>query len=257
MQPFGIQIIFYLFLAGIAAGAAFFASLSLTSRKEVPFRGARHSLVLAIACALTGSVFLILDLTRPADFFLILTSANAGSAISWGARILVLFTLSAIFVWTIVRSWNQSEIERGFVGTDLIGLWLLRIAALGLAIYPAFVLLQGDAFSLWQNPFLVPLLATSALHSGLSAHLLISRSSDCESRFRTVEFVLGIAQIALLMAMFSSPHLTLIYFLAMFCTGIAISFPGDKFKAPIYRHLLAVVAAFLIRYWLISAGQTI
>ena len=101
MAPFGIQVVIYLFLAGVAAGAGFLASFSLGSGKRASFEGGRRALVLSLLCALVGAVFLILDLTRPGDFLVILTEANAASAISWGARILGVFLLSGFFVWAV------------------------------------------------------------------------------------------------------------------------------------------------------------
>ena len=51
-------------------------------------------------------------------------------------------------------------------------------------------------------------------------------------------------------------RLSAVYFLAITCSIISIPLPTDKLKAPAYRHLIAIAAAFLIRYWLLSAGQT-
>lgn len=243
MYPFGIQIVIYLFLAGIAAGAAFLASFALGTRQKDPVEGGRRGLTLALVCAIVGSVFLILDLASPVDFLLILTSANATSAISWGARILVLFILAALFVRVSVR--DQSA--------DKIGLWILRIAALALAIYPAFVLRQGAAFPLWHNSTIIPLIAVSAFHSGMAALLLVNSCDDCKKKARTAEIIVGIAQLILLALLFntSPPWIT-----AAACTLITILL-AFKNASPAARHTIALVTAFFIRYWLIQTGQSI
>ena len=255
MQPFGIQIVIYLFLAGVAAGAALFGSSALASKASHGFRTGRRGVLLAIACALIGSIFLIFDLTRPSEFLLILSAANAGSAISWGARILTIFILSATFVWATVRTWGEEEIQAGFRGIDMIGLCLLRLAALGLAIYPGFVLLQGETSQLWQNPWIIPLVATSALHSGLAALLLIGRCNDCETKSARTELVLGIAQLVLLLAVFSGAVASTAYVVAVICSLLSIRYLSEKINLSSYRHLLVLVSAFALRYWLISTGQ--
>ena len=260
MTPFGFQIVIYLFLAGISAGAASFSSFALAARKVAAFHGGKRSLVVAILCALTGSVFLILDLTRPADFVLILTSANSESAISWGARILVLFILSAIFVRVTVRNWGEREVETGFKGTDLIGLCLLRLAALGLAIYPAFVLRQGEAFPLWQNSLLIPLLAVSAFHAGVAAAVWITPCVECKRKARSGEIVLGAIQLLLLVALLIGEGGSAFAWGVILVIGTLIPLLLVVLKSestlPV-RVFLILLGAFAFRYWLITAGQTI
>jgi formate-dependent nitrite reductase membrane component NrfD len=247
MYPFGIEIVIYLFLAGIAAGAAFMATLALSSGQREPFQGGRRGITIALVFAIVGSIFLILDLTRPADFLLILTSANSTSAISWGARILVLFILADFFVWASIR--NKDEIK----GADHIGLWILRIAALALAIYPAFVLRQGAAFPLWQNPLIIPLIAVSAFHSGMAALLLVTSCEDCKKKARAFGLIVGLAQLILL-ALLANSSIT--WIAAITCTAIPILL-AFKNSSPAARHIIALISAFAIRYWLISAGQPI
>lgn len=260
MEPFGIQIVFYLFLAGIAAGAGFMGSLALKSRKTVAFADGKRAIVLAIICALAGAAFLIFDLTRPSDFWLILASANASSAISWGARILVVFSLSAIFVWATVRRWGEPEIAGGFRGVDAIGLWLLRLASLGLAVYPAFVLRQGAAFPLWQNSLLLPLIAVSAFHSGVAAMLLLSKWVDCKRKARGLEIVLGAAQLLLLTGVLVVEGARPLTWGCVFAVGtllpllIVLIRPNSTLGM---RVTLVLLGAFAFRYWLIAAGELV
>jgi len=260
MAPFGIQIVIYLFLAGIAAGAGLFGSFALASGKVAPFQGGRRSLLLAVFCALVGSVFLILDLTRPTDFFLILTSANTGSAISWGARILVLFIFSAIFVWVTIRNWGESEIEGGLKGADTLGLGLLRLSALGLAIYPAFVLRQGEAFPLWQNSLLIPLIAVSAFHAGVAAMLAITPCADCKRKARAVEIGLGAVQLLLIIALLIVEGGPAFAWGAILVIGtlvpLVLVVVRSETTLPL-RAALILLGAFAFRYWLIAAGQAI
>jgi len=260
MTPFGIQIVLYLFLAGIAAGSGLLGSLAMATGKAAPFAGGKRALSIAIACALIGAVFLILDLTRPGDFLLILTTANSRSSISWGARILVVFILAAIFVRISIRNWGQAEIENGFKGNDFAGVWVLRLAALGLAIYPAFVLRQGEAFSLWQNPLLIPLIAVSAFHAGTAVMLVANNFSDDERKARPTEVILGTLQLLLLVVVLVQEGGSLLAWSTAMLLGtfVPLTLVILKPKSSLaLRSLLILVGTFAIRYWLIAAGQTL
>ncbi len=261
MAPFGLQIVAYLFLAGIAAGAALFGSLALTSGHPAAFAGGRRAVGVAILAALAGCAFLILDLASPEDFLLVLTNANTGSAISWGVRILVIFTLSAIYVWVATRGsgGGGDKTAPTLGGGDTIALWLLRAAALGMAIYPAFVLRQGEAFPLWQNPLLVPLVAVSAFHAGVATVSLLTPCPDYKRRVRPAEVTLGIVQLVILVGLLSgegaSPlawgAIVLIGTLVPLCLAVAGSGSGAAARAT-----LVLLGVLSLRYWLIAAGQT-
>lgn len=233
-------------------------SLALASGQRVPFEGGRRALMLSIVCALAGSVFLILDLTRPADFLLILTSANPSSAISWGARILVLFIFSAIFLWVTVRNWSDAEVTSGFKGGEVVGVWAVRLSALGLAIYPAFVLRQGEAFPLWQHSLLIPLIAVSAFHAGMAATLLVSKCDACKLRARTFEIVLGVVQLILLAAILVSASGSVFAWSVALMIGTLIPLILVFVKPAstlVPRLALVLIGMFAVRYWIITAGQ--
>lgn len=145
--------------------------------------------------------------------------------------------------------------RRGFGGADQFGLWLLRLAAVALAIYPAFVLRQGDACSQWQNPSIIPLIAASAFHSGLAAFFLAGSADGGEEKFRVLELVLGIIQLAALALALRPSTAPVAFGVALLACLAALRLPARVPITPLLRHLAALVGAFAIRYWLIAVGH--
>lgn len=265
MLPFGIQVVLYLFLAGVAAGAGLWGSYRLAGGGSS--QGGRRAIEIALACALLGSLFLALDLTRPQDFFLVLTEANSSSAISWGARILVSFILAGFFVRVAAGGSGEdssSSSESGLSGWDLVGLWFFRITALGLAIYPGFVLQQGDAFPLWQHPLLIPLIAVSALHAGILIPAVFAKSRNEKPAQRNPErkweIVFGCLQFVILGALLFQTSDSLLLWIVALTLGtllplvMVIRRPCCHLRVRLFFILLGL---FAMRYWVVMSGQII
>ena len=137
---------------------------------------------------------------------------------------------------------------------------MLRIAALGLAIYPAFVLRQGVAFPLWQNSLLIPLIAVSAFHAGAAAATAITRCVDFRRRTRTTEIVLGTIQVLLIVALLIGEGGSALSWAVILVIGTLVPLflvvLNSESTLPV-RAGLILLGAFAFRYWLITAGQTI
>ena len=277
MFPFGVQIVAYLFLAGLAAGMALFGSFAPDDaadgtavgtsvngggngyERETP--GGRQAIGWAAAFSLAGAAFLVGDLERPATFSLILFEANPTSAIAWGARILVVFCLAAV----------AASLPRGrWSGLDLATLWILRLSAVGLCVYPAFVLRQAHAYPLWQSPVLVPLITVSSLHAGACAVAMLGPSPTLFAHTQTAERVLGALQLVLaLLFMFDAiaaagagtavvTQSPAIFWGAFFAAGTAIPLFAVAFRPGLAQPLrcaLVVFGSLALRYWLVAAGQ--
>ncbi len=252
--PFGVQIIFYLFLAGVAAGSALVASMMLHRADPTAFTTGKRSLVLSIIAIGLGVILLIADLANPAEFFLILSEANTQSAIAWGARIVTAFTLIAIFVWTLYRNKTTGSATVG----ECAALWLLRLLALSLAIYPGFVLWQGKAIALWNTWLIVPLIALSGLHAGFAASSLLSGNGKVlpshQGLLEKVFLVaLGLLVIALLVMTKSTSMLAIIALI----TSVVVPVVLLKRGAAVVTSLSILVGSFCLRAWLISDGQSL
>ncbi len=168
LVPFGWPVVLYLTLAGIAAGAALTGAWSLLrggpERRRLGLRGL---LVAALAIA-AGAASLIADLEAPSRFLLILTQFNPASIIAWGARWIIVFGLLAFYSWWAVRRTPGDSLTPGLrLSVALTGLF-----ALGVGLYPAWVLGQAVARPLWGSPWIAPLFLISAVHTGLAALLL-------------------------------------------------------------------------------------
>ena len=250
--PFGFQIILYLFLAGIAAGSAMVASLMLPRSDPDAFVVGKRSLVLSIIAISIGVIFLVADLANPSEFFLILTKANPASAIAWGARIVTSFSLVAVFCWTLYRGKSTGSATRA----ECASLWVLRLLALALAIYPGFVLMQGKAMALWNTWIIVPLIALSGLHAGFAASSLLSGkrkawSLHSPSWERAVLAIVGMLLVAVLVM---AKVFSLLAILAL-VISVLIPFALLARRASALTSLSILAGSLVLRAWLITDGQ--
>ena len=252
--PFGFQIILYLFLAGIASGSALVASFMLHRSDSDAFVVGKRSLVLSIVAIGIGVIFLVADLASPSEFFLILTNANPASAIAWGARIVTSFSLVAIYCWALYRGKSAG----GATGAECAALWVLRLLALALAIYPGFVLMQGKAMALWNTWIIVPLIALSGVHAGFAASSLLSGKQEAwSSHSLSLEKValtsLGVLLVAVLVVMKAFSFLAVLALL----TSVLIPFVLLDRRAGVLTSLSILAGSLAIRAWLISDGQSL
>jgi formate-dependent nitrite reductase membrane component NrfD len=248
--PFGYQIVIYLFLAGVAAGSALFASWILLRTDPEAFAVGKRSLVLSIVAIGLGVIFLIADLANPMAFFLILTEANPASAIAWGARIVTCFSLVAFYCWAQYRRLEAG----GGAGSDRAALWVLRLLALALAIYPGFVLMQGKAMALWSTWIIVPLIALSGLHAGFAASsLFVGNRYHCLSWEKVLLTVVGVLLVAMLVVMKAVSPLAIL----VLASCVLIPFALVDRKAGAVTSLSVLAGSFILRAWLITDGQTL
>lgn len=246
MEPFGIQVVIYLFLAGLAAGSGFWGSLNAASV------GGRRAITLSLLCAMLGSIFLVFDLTLPQDFLLVVTQGNPGSAISWGARILTIFILAGIFVRVASR---QGEALKGL---DKVGLWIFRSMAIGLAIYPAFVLRQGEAFALWQQELILPLVVVSSFHAGLLLPVFLDQQRKLAPWEIKAEIALGGLQLLLLAILLLKTSGSIGAWIWALVVGTLVPLVFVFLKSErtlIPRVFLVLVGTFAMRHWLVIGGQ--
>src|SRR3954454_4601014 len=114
--PFGMMIVFYIFIAGMAAGLFIFSSLGpvFGMKKMQPL--AKPASVRALAAVIPGVIALIVDLSQPLRFYTLMYRFNPSSAMSWGTYILTIFSFITIcyiyFLWKgDIRTVKGVEIE--------------------------------------------------------------------------------------------------------------------------------------------------
>lgn len=213
----------YLFLAGLSAGAAFFAIMlkhfKLAERAYLsPFVQAAAIIAPVAVCA--GLGILVLDLTKPFDFWKILVFYNTSSVMSMGVLVLMAYQL-LLFAWigcifgeplqrwlahrwplldkVIVALMKQEEVITG----------VLVILSLSLGAYTGFLLSALIGFPLLNNPVLPLLFLISGLSSGaastlLGGILLRGNPNGVEVRFiHKIEIPMILVEIVLLFTFFA------------------------------------------------------
>jgi formate-dependent nitrite reductase membrane component NrfD len=163
----GSIIAWYLFLAGLGAGALTIAALfnlrGVNDARVVQFAGR----LLAPAAVIVGLVLLMMDaqagFKNPLRFFYLLT--NFGSVMTWGVAILGLFVIVSVvgFVMFVMK-------KRIPHWLDTVGL----VLALCTAAYTGVLLGVVKTYPFWNNALLPVLFAVSALGSGQAATLIFA-----------------------------------------------------------------------------------
>lgn len=200
---FGWPIVIYLTLAGIACGSCLTGLHLSSSQKEASQNLVKPSLWLAALAISLGSLFLIADLESPKQFYLILTEFNTSSVISWGARIIVLFSMLCIYSAILYEKENKKSIGK-------ILKVLLGIFAVGVGIYPALVLNQGLANPLWNSYWLIPLFLLVGTHSGFACIQLMASKRWHQHNakiVKTLDYAFITLQGLLLICLFTSTKL--------------------------------------------------
>lgn len=201
--PFGWPIVIYLSLAGVACGSCLSALYLSSSENENSQKLVKPSFWLAALTIGFGSFFLIADLESPKEFYLILTEFNSSSVISWGARIITLFTMICIYSAFFYEKGNKKSLG------PMLKI-LLIVLAIAIGIYPALVLNQGTARPLWSSTWLIPLFLFVGTHSGLICTQLMANNAwhkTNDTKIKKFDYGFVVLQILLLILLFTSTHL--------------------------------------------------
>lgn len=174
----------YLFLAGVSAGATFFAILLKHFKlKSQAYRSGfiQAACIIAPVTVFAGLGILVLDLTKPFDFWKILVFYNTTSVMSMGVLVLLVYQVF-LFAWMLcVLAEPISQISRWKVLDKLVLkvsryedsiTGLLAILSLALGAYTGFLLSALTGFPMLNNPVLPLLFLISGLSSGAAATLL-------------------------------------------------------------------------------------
>ncbi|KFZ37626.1 nitrite reductase [Shewanella mangrovi] len=179
-------IAFYLFLAGVSAGAMFFAVLlKHLCVKEAPHLSGyiRAACLIAPVTVMAGLGILVTDLTKPLQFWKILLFYNPTSVMSVGVMILLVYTV-LMFMWIalVMRPYIDEWSELHLPWLQHITAWLSRveptltgilvILSLSLGAYTGFLLSALPGYPMLNNPVLPILFLLSGLSSGAASSLL-------------------------------------------------------------------------------------
>jgi len=158
--PFGMIIVFYIFIAGMSAGLFVFSTLGpvFGIKKMAPL--AKPASVMALAAVIPGVLALVVDLGQPFRFYTLLFRFNPSSAMSWGTYILTIFSILALFY--IFFLWKEDGKKAKSFG--IAGL----LFAIALGLYTGFLIALAPAHPLWNSAIIPVLFLVSGLISGLS-----------------------------------------------------------------------------------------
>ncbi len=160
----GWFIVWYLFLAGVGAGAYTVGVLSefLKIRSRL---ASRIGVVLGAPLVLVGTVFLFFDIGQPGNFIYVFS--NPSSMIMIGSTVISVFMvigLVHIGFWV----WPFKVLERAQRVRRVLGL-VGVVFAFGTALYTGVLLGVLAAVPFWNNSVLPVLFLVSAMSTGLSS----------------------------------------------------------------------------------------
>ena len=205
--PWGPLIGVYFILAGVAAGTTLVAAWvePQDDRTAVAFAW-QTSWVAMLALVLCG-VLLIVDLGRPARFFLMLTRfSNLGSAMSVGAKLIALKGfLLALYLYLLYR--RRHALATGDVALTpgmtraayTVVPTLLAVVSLCLAAYPAILLARTWSSPLAASAGAALLFMTTALLMGAAVATCVAHDEMLVTQLRGVMLFLSAGQPCLLL----------------------------------------------------------
>lgn len=166
-QPvWGAAIAWYLFLAGVGAGA-FMTAVFILRKTPTATRTVRAAFCMTSILVAIGLVLLMVDaeggLHNPLRFALLLT--NFGSVMTWGVVFLSLFEIVAL-ACAILSLLKRPQPK--------VLLAIGCVTAAAVALYTGCLLGACRTFPLWNNPLLPVLFLVSAVSTGAAAVLLAS-----------------------------------------------------------------------------------
>jgi len=157
----------YLFLAGLSAGAYTTAALANFKDPENTRKFQLGGRLIAVVAVIVGLLLLIVDaeagLHNPVRFFYLLTNWN--SVMTWGTAILAVFTVIACLSALLMLL--KKRVPKAL---DYIGIFL----ALCTAAYTGVLIGVVETYPLWNNALLPVLFVVSGFSAGLAATFLAS-----------------------------------------------------------------------------------
>ena len=205
--PWGPVIGMYFILAGVAAGTTLVAEWVEPQDDHTAMAFVWKTSWVAMVALILCGVLLIVDLGRPARFFLMLTRfANLGSAMSIGAKIIALKGfLLALYLYLLRR--RRHALATGDVimapGMTRVAYTvvpaLLAVVSLCLAAYPAILLARTWFAPLAASAGAALLFVTTALLLGAAVATCVAYDETLVTRLRGIMLFLGVAQLGLLL----------------------------------------------------------
>ena len=261
----------YFFLGGLSAGTFLFSVATTSLKKDLRPLGKPAAILAPIILGI-GMVILLFDLGQPTRAYLLFTSLNVTSALSWAAWLLNVFViLSLLYAWGLIRGNPDKAKKFAYMGVPF---------AIMVAAYTGMLLAQAPGRPLWHSAMIPVVFFNGALASGIAMGLLASggRLGDKQAGVGKllgylVLLELGLIAIELFVlrnsggegaaaaaGLLTGPY-ALLFVGVVIVLGILI--PAAillKSKAPALQmvaSVLVLIGIFTMRYVVVVGGQTI
>lgn len=174
----------YLFLTGLSSGAMMTALFVewMNPKRTAPWDAfEKAGVLIAPITIVVGLLVLIVDLSKPLNFYQLLIHYNLKSVMSLGVLLLLFYTPLCI-VYMVLRF--RTNLENSFLSPIMnafggilnfledYSLWLGRLIfalAAGVGVYTGFLLSAIQTYPLYNSPVLPILFLASGLSSGIAA----------------------------------------------------------------------------------------
>lgn len=184
--PWGLLVAQYSYFAGLSAGT-FVVSASWTAFGVDRYRPlARPAAIASLLLITAASVCLLADLEQPLRFWLLLTSFEPSSTVSWGAWLLAAYLLACVANVCLLGQAPSRASRAIAAGGVVLGLCLSACSGLGLA--------GARARAFWSGHVLPQYFIASALTCGLALIIACAPRRLCRARECVDEAISGLAQ---------------------------------------------------------------
>jgi len=174
------HVIWYLYLAGLGAGAVTVSASALlrggSASASGNFQMARYGAFIGPIAAALGTSLLVFELGRPFRALNLFKVINL-SPMSIGSWFLAFFILlSIVYAAAFIPSYLPENKKLDYYGARVRRFlaWFMVPLGIGVAIYTGVLLGAMPARPLWNSPILAFLFVISALSTGLAAVILAS-----------------------------------------------------------------------------------
>ncbi|MDR3593139.1 MAG: polysulfide reductase NrfD [Negativicutes bacterium] len=193
----GWPIAFYLFIAGLSAGALISALLIKRSAGQGQWRDGlvKAGAIIAPLAIMVGQGLLVLDLGKPFSFYLLMIHFQLTSVMSIGVILLMAYTALSMLFFLIVFKEEAGRMMKQLLplaeageGAGLALDFLMGLSAVSIAVYTGFLLSVLVAKPLLNIAVLPLLFLISGMSAGVAANIvagvLFFRSSVGERNLR-------------------------------------------------------------------------
>ncbi|MBI4743925.1 MAG: polysulfide reductase NrfD [Actinobacteria bacterium] len=285
-KPWELLLIIDLFLGGVGVGAflaAVCASVHSDKYKTISKIGA----IIAPLAVIGGLISLLAELNQPFRFYTTYFRLNPTSVLSWGVWIQTIFIIVAL-LYAILWIMDSNESTRKALG------YIGAIFAFIIAIYHGLFLSAASARDLWESALTPVIFLVSAITTGLAVVLLIasflSKSGEVKEGIAGIsKHLAGFVGLELILVLLNAVVLlnasvgardvmrtlvigdfSFMFWIGIIIIGLLIPLVIELFGIyliqdggaatttfiPLIVSVLVLVGGFLLRYLIVTAGQT-